>query len=72
MEMAYFMQIWGLLIIHSHPDAYLFNKNKPTSDYFIGLSEKRESFLGLFGVFAYLPDHIFMRFLTTLHFYQVL
>jgi len=38
--------------MHSHPDAYLFNKNKLTSDYFIGLSEKRESLLGLLGVFA--------------------
>jgi hypothetical protein len=46
--------------MHSHPDVYLFNKNKLTSDHFIGLSEKRKSLLGSFGVFAYLPDHIFM------------
>ena len=33
-------------MIHSHPDAYLFNKNKLASDYFIGLYEKRKSLLG--------------------------
>jgi hypothetical protein len=54
------------MIIHSHPDAYLFNKNKLTSDYFIGLDKKRKNSLGLFGVFVYLPDHIFMRFMTLL------
>jgi hypothetical protein len=58
--------------MHSHPDAYLFNKNKLASDYFIGLDKKRKNSLGLFGVFAYLPDHIFMRFMTLLHFCQVL
>jgi len=41
----------GLLMIHSHPDAYLFNNNKLTSAYFIGLSEKRKSLLSLLGVF---------------------
>ena len=58
--------------MHYHPEPHFFNKNKLASDYFIGLSEKRESLLGLFGVFAYSPDHIFMRLLTTLHFYHIL
>ncbi len=58
--------------MHSHPDAYLFNKNKLTSAYFICLCEKRKSLLSLFGVFVYLPDHIFMRFMTLLYFYHVL
>ena len=57
-------------MIHSHPDAYLFNKNKLRSEYFVRLSEKRKSSLGSFGVFAYLPHHIFMLFLTVLHFYH--
>jgi hypothetical protein len=38
--------------MHSHPDAYLFNKNRLRSNYFIGLSEKRKSLLGSIGVFA--------------------
>jgi len=58
MEMTFSCKFEALLIIHSHPDAYLFNKNKLTSDYFIVLSEKRKNSLGLFGVFAYLLDHI--------------
>jgi hypothetical protein len=62
----------GLLIMHSHPDTDLFNKNKLRSNYFIGLSEKRKNSLGSFGVFAYLLDHIFMRFMTVLYFYHVL
>ena len=60
------------MIMHSHPDAYLFNKNRLRSNYFIGLCEKRKSLLGSIGVFAYLPDHIFMLFLTLLHFCHVL
>ena len=39
-------------MIHSHPDADLFNKNKLASEYFVRLSEKSKSLLGSIGVFA--------------------
>mgnify|MGYP003121078265 CR=1 FL=1 len=72
MEMTLSCGFGGLLMIHSHPDAYLFNKSKLASDHFIGLCEKRKNSISSFGVFAYLPDHIFMLFLTVLYFYHIL